>query len=132
MINILEIYKIIKEKSKKIIKKEYQKSSIYDQSNNNNEEPIIRDKQKFQSEQAKFNEKYIPFLDKKTLEDLASKNQNNKRMNDYYNSKIKDCQSDNEYYSNKCYLDKLYQSNNSTKLLVQYQYYFNIIISFID
>ena len=85
MINILEIYKIIKEKSKKIIKKEYQKSSIYDLSNNNNEEPIIRDKQKFQSEQAKFNEKYIPFLDKKTLENLASKNQNNKRMNDYYN-----------------------------------------------
>ncbi len=33
----------------------------------------------------KFNEKYIPFLDKKTLENLASKNQNNKRMNDYYN-----------------------------------------------
>ena len=85
MINILEIYKIIKEKSKKIIKKGYQKSSLYDQSNNNDEEPIIRDKQKFQSEQAKFNEKYIPFLDKKTLENLASKNQNNKRMNDYYN-----------------------------------------------
>ena len=29
-------------------------------------------------------------------------------------------------------MDKLYQSNNSTELLAQYQYYFNIFISFID
>ena len=121
-----------KENAKKAMQKGYQKSASYDQSMNNYEELIIRDKQKFQSEQAKFNEKYIPSLDKTALENLANNNQNNKRMYDYLNSKIKDCQSDEDYYSNKYYLDELYKSNNSTELLAQYQYYFNIVKSFID
>ena len=132
----LEISKLTEElknkaKSKNLIKKGYQKSSMEDRSNEI-DELVVRDKTKFQLDQAIFNQKYIPSLDKNALDNIMKENQNNKRMYDYCNSKIKDCEKDNDYYSNKNYLEKLYKSDKSSELLLQYQYYFNVAKSIID
>ena len=132
----LEIAKLTEElknkaKTNNLMKKGYQKSSMEDRSNDM-DELVVRDKTKFQLDQAMFNQKYIPSLDKNALENIMKENQNNKKMYDYCNSKIKDCERNNDYYSNKQYLEKLYKSDKSSELLLQYQYYFNVAKSIID
>ena len=89
-------------------------------------------KQQIQAEQEIFNQKYIPPLDKQSLEQIITKYKNNKKMNDYLNSKLNNCSNFNDYYSNKNLLETLFQKKNSQILLLSYQKNFMIVISFIN
>ena len=79
-----------------------------------------------------FNQKYMPNLGKKILEKYTQDNENNKRIYDYFNSKLNDSIKDDNYYSNQCFLDNLYLCENSQELLLQYQEPFHEAISFIN
>jgi len=83
-------------------------------------------------EQDNFNAKYIPPLDKKALLKVIENNKTNKNMYDYCYSKINDCNSDEDYYSNKKLMDNLYNSKFSQELLIKYKDYFMAVISFIN
>ena len=53
-------------------------------------------------------------------------------MYDYCNSKINDCNSDENYYSNKILVDNMYVSDFSQQVLTIYQNNFMVAISFIN
>ena len=124
-------------KSKKKAKKDegyikYMRDSV-DNSNNNLEESnsIYRNKKQIQEDLENFNRKYVPDLDKSSLKSLINDYKDNKNMYDYLSQKIDDCKI-KDIYSNQLLLDNLYKCQFSKELLFQYQYYFNIIIKFID
>ena len=93
---------------------------------------IFRNKKKMKSEQENFNQKYIPSLDKNTLQKTIDGFKNNKKMYDYCNSKLEDCNLNNDIFSNKKFLENLYKCDYSDQLLLKYQNYFTIVITFID
>ena len=92
----------------------------------------IKDKEKMKNEQDNFYKKYIPSLDKEALEKILEGHKNNKRMYDYCNSKLKDCQTNEDYFSNKQFLENLYKSELSQEILSQYQQNFIVVIYFIN
>ena len=99
--------------------------SAYDWSNN------YRIK-KLQTEQEIFNQKYIPFLNKESLQKLIDENKNNKNLYEFLYSKLNDCSINKDFYSNKKFMDNLYKNEYAHTLLFQYQFYFTIVINFID
>ena len=125
-------------KSKKKSKKDegyikYMRDSV-DNSNNNLEETnasVYRNKKQIQEDLENFNRKYVPDLDKNSLKHLIEDYKDNKKMYDYIFPKFEDCKN-KDIYSNQLLLDNLYKCQFSKELLFQYQYYFNIIIKFID
>ena len=125
-------------KSKKKSKKDegyikYMRDSV-DNSNNNLEETnasVYRNKKQIQEDLENFNKKYVPDLDKNSLKHLIEDYKDNKKMYDYIFPKFEDCKN-KDIYSNQLLLDNLYKCQFSKELLFQYQYYFNIIIKFID
>ena len=90
------------------------------------------DKKQLKQEQKNFNQKYIPSLDKKTLQHLIKEEENNKRMRDFLNTKINDCDSNEYLYSNKLLMKQLYDCQYSEQNLFRYQKSFMIIVNFID
>ena len=125
-------------KTKKKSKKDegyikYMRDSV-DNSNNNIDESnasVIRNKKQIQEDLENFNRKYVPDLDKNSLKHLIEDYKDNKKMYDYIFPKFEDCKN-KDIYSNQLLLDNLYKCQFSKELLFQYQYYFNIIIKFID
>ena len=95
---------------------------------------VIRDKKKLQMEQENFNKKYIPPLDKTALQKVTEefKSNNNTKLYDYCYSKLNECNSNQEIFSNKKLMQNLYTCEYSQELLLKYQNYFTIVISFID
>ena len=91
-----------------------------------------RNNEKIQKQQEDFNNKYIPFLNKDTLKKKTEEYKNKKNMYDYCNSKINDCNSDENYYSNKILVDNMYVSDFSQQVLTIYQNNFMVAISFIN
>ena len=92
----------------------------------------MKDKKIDQKRRENFNLKYIPNLDKEALKKYTQDYENNKRTYDYFNSKLNDSIKDDNYYSNKCFLDNLYLCEYSEELLLQYQDSFHVAISFIN
>ena len=92
----------------------------------------FKNKKKLQSQLENFNQKYIPTLDKDALENLFEKFKNNKKMHDYFYSKLDDCNINKDIYSNLKLMGNLYNSEFSEDLILKYQNYFTIVISFID
>ena len=92
----------------------------------------IRNKKKTQKEMEDFNKKYFPDLNKKSLLEIIENFKNNKNMYDYCNSKINDCNSNSEYYSNKQLFNNLYDTGFVEQLLLKYQNDFKVVISFIN
>ena len=119
-----------KKKSKKKKKnEEYQKInrvSILDLDTN-----TAKKNAKLQQEQEIFNSHYIPNLDNKALQRKLKEHEKDK-MYDYLNLKIKNCEMDNDLYSNKIFLDNIYKFHDSSALLSVYQHEFHIVIKFID
>ena len=106
--------------------------SLYSISSDDGTNIIYRNKEKMKKDLENFNVKYIPLLNTDELKKFINKYKDNKNMYDFCNSKLNGCKSDDDLYSNKKFLDNLYDSKFSKELLVQYQVYFNIVISFID
>ena len=63
------------------------------------------DKKKDNDEQGNFNQKYIPYLDKKSLLKLIEENKNDKEMHDYLSSKLSFFTNDDNIFSNERLLD---------------------------
>ena len=93
---------------------------------------IFRNKKKMKMEQENFNQKYIPSLDKDSLLKIIEDFKNNKKMYDYCYSKLSDCTPNKDIFSNKKFLENLYKCEYSDQLLLNYQNFFTIVISFID
>ena len=94
---------------------------------------MLRDKKKIKEDQENFNQKYLPFLDKNNfLREIEKYKNNNKNMYDYCYSKLNDCNSDPDLYSNKKLMDSLYECPYSQELLLKYQHYFALVTSFIN
>ena len=111
------------------------KYSIYNECSDNIDleyKRNIKNKKKIQKEMERFNKEYFPDLNKDSLLEIIEKYKNNKNMHDYCNSKINDCHSNNEYYSNKQLFNNLYNTEFSGKLLLKYQNDFIVVISFIN
>ena len=86
---------------------------------------------KKRSEQLKnFNKKYMPNLEKKFIEKILKENEKNKRISDYFQSKLNDLLFNEDYYSNKQFEKNFNACKNSEKIL--YLDYFNASISFIN
>ena len=125
-------------KSKKRFKKDegYQKYPDSEECSNSisleDHKHLLRDKRKIKEDQENFNQKYIPFLDKKNFLKEIEKYKNNKNMYDYCYSKLNKCNSESNYYSNKRLMDSLYQSDFTQQLLLKYQHYFAMVISFVN
>ena len=117
--------------SKNMISSGYLKKT-YDQTNSGLDEDVIRNKEQIQLEQEKFNQNYIPPLDKEVLEKLILQNKDKNNLFEYCNLKLKDCLRDKDFYSNKHLLDHLYESDFSQEILLQYQTYFYVVITFIN
>ena len=77
-----------------------------------------------------FNKKYMPNLEKEIIEMLIKKNENNKRICDYFHSKLNDLLSNKDYYSNKQFKNNYNTYEDSQKIL--YMDYFTASISFIN
>ena len=141
VINLRDDYIIQKRKEPKNKKKakkdegyiKYMRDSI-DNVNTNLEESnasVYRNKKQIQEDLENFNKKYVPDLDKSSLKQIMEDYKDNKNMYDYIFPKYNDC-INKDIYSNQLLLDNLYKCQFSKELLFQYQYYFNIIIKFID
>ena len=136
--NLTNDFKILSKKSskKKLKNKKDEGYSKYPNDNQNTKSNLEKnsniDQKKIQNELENFNQKYIPFLDKKALIKIIEDNKNNKKMYDYCNSKLNDCNTDDNYYSNKKLMDNLFKCEFSPQLLLRYKNYFVVAISFID
>ena len=91
-----------------------------------------RNKKQFKLDQENFNRIYVPPLDKKTLQQIKKEKENNKRMQDFLYTKINDCDSNDNYYSNNLLMNQFYKSIYSPLYLLRYQKSFMVIINFID
>ena len=91
-----------------------------------------KNKKNAQSERDEFNEKYMTILDKSSLEEYSKDYQNNRRIYDYFNSKLNDTKNNDNYYSNKHFFYNLEKCDFSEKILIQYQKSFLEVISFIN
>ena len=95
------------DKTKEIDKKHSENKSDYKKDKEEKEEKII------------FTKKYLPDLDKESLEQLLNENKDNKKLYDFLNKKINDCSciSDEFIYANKALrninlLSKIFHGNN--------------------
>ena len=79
-----------------------------------------------------FNEKYVSNLDKKQLQKLADKNNNNQNMKEYISTYINECNNDNNIFSNESLINNIFKSKYSNVLLSLYQIDFLKIIDLID
>ena len=91
-----------------------------------------KNRKKLREEQETFNQKYIPPLDKNALQVLFEENKNNKNMYDFLYTKINDCNSNKELYSDSKLMLDLNNFEYSIDLLTIYQKYFIIVINFIN
>ena len=90
------------------------------------------DKKKDNDEQGNFNQKYIPYLDKKSLLKLIEENKNDKEKYDYLSSKLSFFTNDENIFSNERLLDFLNRYKHPNKLLYLYRRHFMIVVNFID
>jgi hypothetical protein len=105
---------------------------VYNRLENSEEDYSTAKKlRKIHAEQENFNQKYIPPLDKESLEKII-KESTDKRIHDYCYSKLNNLEKDSDYYSDKNLMDSLYQSKNSQTLLLKYQNCFTAVTSFIN
>ena len=93
---------------------------------NSNDEAVI--KNLFGKESSKvFSEKYSPEL---KLKDFLEKinTSEDKKFKDYLNLQLKYCKNQDNYFSNQTFMNKVFNSNYSTKLLNEYQLNFMKVI----
>ena len=93
---------------------------------------VMRNKKKMQSQTEMFNKKYIPPLDKKALQKKIDEYKDNEKMKEYCNSQLKDCEKNEDIYSNKKLMENLYICDFSQELLLKYQSHFIIAIDFMN
>ena len=94
-----------------------------------------RDRKTIQSEQVNFNKKYIPPLEKESIEKFLEENNisDNKIINELYNSQLdKSIDQDQSLYSNMKLLANFNKHKISDKLLYIYQNNFMRVINFIN
>ena len=104
----------------------------YNQDSGKDDNKVMKNKKIDQERRENFNQKYIPNLDKEALKKYTQDYENNKRFYDYFNSKLNDSINEDNYYSNKCFLENLFLCEYSQELLLQYQDLFHVVISFIN
>ena len=132
-----EILKLIEDykqqsKNKKIKDEGYLKNNFNNIDSSMDNDEYFKYKKIDQERRKKFNQKYIPNLNNEILKKYTQDNENNKRIYDYFNSKLNDSIKDDNYYSNQYFLDNLILCENSQELLLQYQGIFYEAISFIN
>ena len=92
----------------------------------------FRNQKKLRKLQEIFNQKYIISLNKEFLKETLKNVQGNKKMYDFVNAKIIECNED-ELFSNKNFIDtKIYKSSYPQIVFLLYQIYFMITTNFID
>ena len=74
-----------------------------------------------------FSEKYTPDLYKKDFVENI-KNTDDIRLKNYYQFQLKFCDKQEDYFSNKTFLKKIFESNYSNDILNEYQYNFMKVI----
>ena len=80
-----------------------------------------------------FNQKYITSLSKSYLKEKLEIVQNNKKMCDFINSKILECNENELLFSNQNFIDvNIYKSSSPQIVFILYQNYFMATISFIE
>ena len=85
-------------------------------------------KEKLDKESIKiFSEKYTPDLNKKDFVE-SIKNEEDIRLKNYYQFQLKFCDKQEDYFSNKTFMRKIFESKCSTDLLNEYQYNFMKVI----
>ena len=85
-------------------------------------------KEKLDKESVKlFSEKYTPELYKKDFVENIN-NTEDVRLKNYYQFQLKYCNEQEDYFSNKTFLKKIFESQCSTDLLNEYQYNFMKVI----
>ena len=92
----------------------------------------FRNQKKLRKLQEIFNQKYIISLNKEFLKETLKNVQGNKKMYDFVNAKIIECNED-ELFSNKNFIDtNIYKSSYPQIVFLLYQIYFMITTNFID
>ena len=89
-------------------------------------------REQIQKEQENFNKNYVPNLDRESLEKIIEENTNDKRMQDYCNTKLNNCIDNNDYYSNTKLMDSFFKCKSTQDLFLKYQNYFFVVTSFIN
>ena len=93
---------------------------------NSNDEAVI--KNLFGKESSKvFSEKYSPELKIKDFLEKINTSED-KKFKDYLNLQLKYCKNQDNYFSNQTFMNKVFNSNYSTKLLNEYQLNFMKVI----
>ena len=91
-------------------------------SNSLDDPSAVRNRKKFKQEQETFNQKYIPHLDKASLEENMNKYQDNKNMYDYCSSKLERLKKeDGLLFSNQQFMNNFYKYDGSENLILIYQ-----------
>lgn len=92
----------------------------------------FRNQKKLRKLQEIFNQKYIMSLNKEFLKEKLKNVEGNKKMYDFVNAKILECNED-ELFSNKNFIDtNIYKSSYPQIVFLLYQIYFMITTNFID
>ena len=92
----------------------------------------FRNQKKLRKLQEIFNQKYIISLNKEFLKETLKNVQGNKKMYDFVNAKIIECNED-ELFSNRNFIDtNIYKSSYPQIVFLLYQIYFMITTNFID
>ena len=93
---------------------------------NSNDEAVI--KNLFGKESSKvFSEKYSPELKIKDFLEKINTSED-KKFKDYLNLQLKYCKNQDNYFSNQTFMNKVFNSNYSTKLLNEYQLNFMKVV----
>jgi len=93
----------------------------------------FRYQKKLRKQQEIFNQKYIITLSKDYLEETLKNVQGNKKMCDFINTKISECNGNGLLFSNKDFIDiNIYKSSNPQIVFLLYQNYFMATINFIE
>ena len=93
---------------------------------------ITRNKNKEKLELDEFNKKYSGDLNKGNLQIEFEKQKNNKKMYDFLYTKINDCNSNNNLYSNIKLMENFASNEFSQFSLVKYQKSFMLVTNFIN
>ena len=92
----------------------------------------FRNQKKLRKLQEIFNQKYIMSLNKDFLKEKLKNVEGNKKMYDFVNAKILECNED-ELFSNRNFIDtNIYKSSYPQIVFLLYQIYFMITTNFID
>jgi len=75
-----------------------------------------------------FSEKYTPDLSSKDFNEKIKEYNDNLGMKNYFKFQLKFCETQDDYFSNKTFLKKVYESNYSMSLLNEYQINFMKVI----